>query len=49
VFGERLKHLSREQVEGNTLVVRFEPDGVAGQLTATPLALFTADAILRLV
>jgi hypothetical protein len=44
--GFLMKHLSREQAEGSLLVCRFSLP--AGVLSAMPLALVTADAILRL-
>jgi hypothetical protein len=46
-FGDRLRDVSREQVEGKTLIARFRQDMVTDSLYAVPLSLITGQAVLR--
>jgi hypothetical protein len=48
-YGERIRYLSREQVEGQTLVVHFEQDMETDELFAVPLAMITTSAVLRFI
>jgi hypothetical protein len=48
-YGDRLRCLSREQIEGKTLIVWFEQDMEADALFAVPMAVITDDAVIRLV
>ncbi|MDR3333518.1 MAG: hypothetical protein LBT13_01330 [Treponema sp.] len=49
VYGNRIRSLSREQVEGKTLVARFKQDMDQDMLYAVPLSLVTDKAIIRLI
>jgi hypothetical protein len=46
-FGSLIRELSREQAEGNTLIVRFEQDMKTDILRAVPLAMITGGQIIR--
>jgi hypothetical protein len=47
--GWQLNEVSREQVEGKTLIVQFKQDMVTDSLYAVPLSLITEQAVLRFV
>jgi hypothetical protein len=47
--GSRIRSLSREQVEGKTLVARFKQDMDQDMLYAVPLSLVTDKAIIHLI
>ncbi|MDR1900973.1 MAG: hypothetical protein LBQ88_01640 [Treponema sp.] len=46
-FGCLVRELSREQAEGNTLIVRFAQDMKTDILSAYPLAMITREQVLR--
>ena len=48
-YGDRLRCLSRGQVDGKTLIAWFEQDMEADALFAVPMAVITDDAVIRLV
>ncbi|MDR2094857.1 MAG: SWIM zinc finger domain-containing protein [Treponema sp.] len=46
-FGGLIREISREQAEGNTLIVRFDQDMKTDMLRAVPIALITDEQVLR--